>query len=383
MQHENPLLKVAIVHDWLPVIGGAEKVLQELTKVYPQADIYTLFNFLSEADQKTFGTCRIYQSYLAKLPRIEKYYRKLLPLFPQAIESFDLSAYDLVISSSSSVAKGVLTGAHQKHIAYVHSPARYAWDLTHQYLKRDKLDKGFKGWLAQYFLKRFRIWDYRTANGVDQFIANSAFVKKRIWKTYRRSAEVIYPPIDTEKFTPVLEKSDYYFTASRQVPYKRIDLIVEAFTKLPQHKLVVIGTGPDSEKIKKIAQGHTNITILGFQDDTALHHHMSKAKAFIFAAEEDFGIIPVEAQACGTPVIAYGVGGAVETVVDFEKDTVNGTGLFFKEQNAQSIIEAVQRFENNQENISKEACVANAKRFSTEIFKEKIRIFASETLTDI
>ena len=229
-------LKVAIVHDWLPLIAGAERVLEQMTKLYPQADIYTLFNFLSEEEEKLFGDCKITASYLNKLPGVKKYYRKLLSFCPQAIESFDLSEYDVVISSSHVVAKGCITGAEQVHISYVHSPARYAWDLTHHYLKQTGLNKGIKGYLAKSMLSKFRIWDYRTANGVDQFVANSAYIKKRIWKVYRRDAEVIYPPVDVNRFEFKDQKEEFYLAASRMVPYKRIDLIASAFAEMPDKK---------------------------------------------------------------------------------------------------------------------------------------------------
>lgn len=368
---KNKRPKVAIVHDWLPVIGGAEKVLEHIVRLFPEADIYTLFNFLSLEDQKTFGDSPIHESYLSRLPGVRRYYRKLLPLMPQAIENFDLSSYDLVISSSCSVAKGVLTGAHQTHVSYVHSPARYAWDLSHAYLKKDGMDRGVKGFLTKYFLKSFRIWDYRTANGVDQFIANSAFIKKRIWKVYRRKAEVIYPPIDLEKFCVQDKKEDFYLTASRHVSYKRIDLIVEAFTRMPERKLVVIGDGPELSAIKKMADGHVNIKVMGYQPNHVLYDYMQRSKGFIFAAEEDFGIIPVEAQACGTPVIAYGAGGALETVIDFQNDPKNATGAFFEHQTADSLCEVIKKLDASGIQFNSQVCRANAERFSVSTFQER------------
>lgn len=361
-------LKVAIVHDWLPLIGGAEKVLQKITEIFPGSDIYTLFDFLTEDQKKIFNGCTITASYLNRLPGVERYYRKLLPLFPGAIESFDLEGYDLVISSSYSVAKGVITSASQMHISYVHSPARYAWDLTHHYLKQGGIDKGVKGAVSRYLLSNFRVWDYRTANGVDRYIANSEFIAKRIWKVYRRKSDVVYPPVDIDAFTMQGQKEDFYLTASRMVPYKRIDLIIEAFSKMPGRRLIVIGDGPEMERIASLAEDCGNIELLGYQQFSCLLDHMRRARAFIFAAEEDFGIVPVEAQACGTPVIAYRAGGVLETVIGIDKSALGATGVFFDKQESDSIVSAVEKFESNREEILPENCRANAERFSPSRF---------------
>lgn len=365
-------MKVAIVHDWLPLIGGAERVLEQLTKIYPQADIFTLFDFLTDEQKKIFGDCPITASYLNKLPGVRKYYRKLLPLCPQAIESFDLSAYDVIISSSYAAAKGVITNARQTHVSYVHSPARYAWDLTHHYLSQSRLDKGIKGYIARRLLSHYRIWDYRTANGVDHYIANSAFIAKRIWKTYRREAEVIYPPVDVHSFQMRENKEDFYLAASRLVPYKRLDLIAEAFAGMPDRKLVIIGDGPEWDKVKEIADKVKNIMLLGYQETPVLRDYMQRARAFVFAAEEDFGIVPVEAQACGTPVIAFGAGGALETVVDFEKKPAEATGVFFSSQTIEALQNAVERFEQIRTEVLPVNCRKQAERFAPEIFREKI-----------
>jgi glycosyltransferase involved in cell wall biosynthesis len=360
-------MKVAVVHDWIPMIAGAERVLEQILKVYPDADVFTLFDFLSEEEKAIFGDAKITSSYLNKWPKVEKYYRKLLPLCPQAIENFDLSGYDLVISSSHACAKGCITAANQVHVSYVHSPARYAWDLTHQYLKQANLDKGLKGYIAQNLLHKFRLWDARTANGVDHYISNSNYIARRIWKTYRREAQTIYPPVNIEHFSLCEEKEDFYLAASRQVPYKRIDLIVEAFTSMPDKRLIVIGDGPEEDKIKKIAQGYENIELKGFLDKEELRDYMQRAKAFVFAAEEDFGIIPVEAQACGTPVIAYGAGGALETVIDGK------TGLFFEEQSAEAICNAIKRFESKDCVIKTTDCRAQAEKFAPKVFRTELK----------
>lgn len=376
----NDNLKVAIVHDWLPIIGGAEGVLKEIIKVFPDADIFTLLNFLKEDEIKSLGIKNLKTSYLNKLPGIKRYYRKLLPLYPMAIEDFDLYEYDLIISSSAAISKGVITGGHQTHVSYVHSPARYAWDMTHKYLKQTNLDKGVKGFLTKFFLSNFRIWDYRTANGVDQFISNSNYIKKRIWKVYRREAEVIYPPVEIERFTLCEEKEDFYLTASRMVPYKRIDLIAEAFSKMPDKKLVICGDGPEMEKISHICKDCPNIQLVGYQTNETLKSYMQKAKAFVFAAEEDFGVVPVEAQACGTPVIAYGSGGALETVISVEQDPAHATGIFFLEQTSTSIENAVRRFEEMSDKINYKNCRKNAEKFSPEVFREKLKQLIARTV---
>lgn len=375
-------MKIAIVHDWLPVIGGGELVLKEIVKAYPDADVFTLFDFLSAEDRASLGLKNVTTSYLNKLPGVRKYYRHLVPFFPQAVEDFDLYDYDLVISSSAALSKGVITGAHQVHVAYVHSPARYAWDMTHKYLKQTNLVKGPKAFLAKYFLSKFRIWDYRTANGVDHFIANSAYIRRRIWKVYRREAEVVYPPVDIDRFTVRKDKGDFFLTASRMVPYKRLDLIAAAFAKMPDKKLIVIGDGPEMKRVAEAAANAPNIQLLGYQKGDVLVDHMQRAKAFIFAAEEDFGIVPVEAQACGTPVIAYGAGGALETVVDVEIDPARGTGLFFKEQTVEAIRDAAMRFDALEKPIAADACRENAARFSTAMFHERLRANVDKALAD-
>ncbi len=365
-------MKVAVVHDWLPLIGGAERVLKGILEVYPNADVYTLFNFLTNEQLGSLGIKNPKVSYLNRLPKVDKYYRNLFPLCAQAIESFDLSDYDLIISSSHFVAKGVITRAEQTHISYMHSPPRYAWDLMHHYLKESNL-RGLKGYVAQNLLHKFRIWDSRTANGVDYFIANSDFIRRRIWKVYRRESDVIYPPVNVNAFSFKSDKSDSYLAASRLVPYKKIDLIVSAFAKMPSLKLNVIGDGPEMNKIQKLAEGSPNIKVLGYQPNSVLVEHMQNARAFVFAAEEDFGIMPVEAQACGTPVIAYAAGGALETVKGFDSLSEKRTGEFFYEQKESSLISAVTKFEANSHVYNPIDCREHAKKFDTETFKKKLR----------
>lgn len=300
-------VSVGLVADWLVTYAGSEKVIAEFIKLFPQSDLYSVIDFLSDESRSRFMNKRAKTTFIQKLPKAKSNYQRYLPFMPLAIEQLDVSKHEIILSSSHAVAKGVLTGPDQLHISYVHSPIRYAWDLQHQYLREVGLDKGIKSYIARMLLHKIRLWDCRTANGVDHFIANSQFIARRIKKVYGRDADVIYPPVDVNRFELNFNKEDYFFTASRLVPYKRIDLIVEAFSEMPNRKLVVIGDGPEMQKIKSKAK--TNIEILGYQPDSVMQEYMRNAKAFVFAAEEDFGIIPVEAQACGTPVIAFGKGG--------------------------------------------------------------------------
>lgn len=368
--------RIAIVHEWFTAIAGSEKVVEQILYLFPQADVFAVY-----ADPETVKATKFLQgrrvesSFIGRLPRVSKSYRSYLPLMPLAVEQFDLSAYDIVISSAHAVSKGVLTGPDQLHISYVHSPIRYAWDLQHQYLRESGLDRGLKGWVAKWLLHKIRVWDYRTAAGVDHFVANSRFIGRRIHKVYGRDSDVIYPPVDVAAFEFCAQKQDYYLTASRLVPYKRMDLIVQAFSRMPDRKLVVIGDGPDMPKLRALAT--PNVTLLGYQPFSELKRQMQQAKAFVFAAEEDFGITPVEAQACGTPVIAYGKGGSIETVVD-SIDPNRATGIWFAEQSADSIIDAVERFEARTTPISAQVCRLHAERFSIERFRDEFACYVSE-----
>jgi len=371
---EKPM-KIAIVCDWLVTAGGAERVIQHLLECYPEADLFSVIDFFTDSDRKEFlKNKKAITTFIQKIPYANKLYRSLLPLMPMAIEQLDVSNYDLIISSSHAVAKGVLTGPDQLHISYVHSPMRYAWDLQHQYLKEANLTRGLKGFLAHYFLHKLRIWDHRTANQVDYFVANSDFIARRIFKIYHRKAEVIYPPVDTDATFLHEKREEFYLTASRLVPYKKIDLIVETFAYLPDKKLIVIGDGPEMKKIAK--KSAPNIELMGFQPSEILNKHLQQAKAFIFAAEEDFGMLPVEAQAFGTPVIAFGKGGCLETVRDLKQD--QPTGLFFSEQTIESLSNAIAYFEENQEKFIAENCITNSKRFSANLFQEKFKHFVQE-----
>ncbi|HFF8803185.1 glycosyltransferase family 4 protein [Klebsiella pneumoniae] len=366
--------KIALTADWLVSYAGAERVIKELIDLYPNLDLFSVVDFLSDESRTHFQGKRATTTFIQRLPKAETSYQKYLPLMPVAIEQLDVSAYDIVLSSSHAVAKGVLTGPDQMHISYVHSPIRYAWDLQHQYLREAKLDKGLKGIIAKYLLHKIRLWDYRTANGVNHFIANSHFIARRIKKVYGRNADVIYPPVDVRRFILNENKEDYYVTASRLVPYKRIDLIVDAFAAMPNKKLIVIGDGSEMSKIKSKAT--TNVEILGFQPNEIMRDYMKNAKAFVFAAEEDFGITPVEAQACGTPVIAFGKGGSLETIRPYGVN--KPTGVFFAEQTVPSLIDAINLFENIFDKITPENCRENALRFSVDMFKDTFSKYIDE-----
>lgn len=357
--------RIAIVHDWLPVYGGAERVLEQMLKVYPEADVFSLIDALDDESRKFLNGKPVKTSFVQKLPGGKKYYRHCFPLMPLAIEQFDFSGYDMVITSSYAFAKGIITGPRQLHLCYCHSPIRYAWDLQNQYLKESKMDRGPLTWLVRSMLHFIRMWDSRTAAGVDAFMANSRFIARRIEKVYRRNAAVVYPPVNIERFDTCHEKKNYYVTASRLVPYKRMDLIIEAFNGMPERELVVIGDGPELPKLKRMAG--PNVKVLGWQPQAVLKEHLEQARGFVFGGEEDFGIILLEAQACGTPVIAYGRGGALETVVE------NRTGLFFGEQSAESLQGAIEEFETREWNAN--TCRSNAERFSTKIFRDRFQQF--------
>ena len=368
---EDKRLKVALVCEWLITYAGSEKVAEAILSVFPQADVYAVVDFLPEENRGWLRGKEVHTTFIQKLPGAKKHYKSYLPLMPLAIEQLDLSGYDLVISSSHCVAKGVLTGPDQLHISYVHSPMRYAWDLTHEYLRETGLDKGLKGWIAKLILHYLRLWDTRTANGVDYFIANSRFIARRIKKAYGREAAVIYPPVSVEAFPLREEKEDFYLTASRLVPYKKVNIIVEAFNRMPDKKLVVIGAGPGLEEIRRMAAA--NVEVMGYQPDEVLQDRMQRARAFVFAAEEDFGITPLEAQAAGTPVLAYGRGGALETVRD-------NTGLFFAEQTPEAVVDAVREFESGRDKFSASDCRAWSESFGEERFCQEFRDFVESKM---
>lgn len=362
-----PSPRVAIVHDWLPLYGGAERVLEQMLVVFPQADLFSLIDTIPDGERGFLMNKPVGTSFIQRLPFARKHYRHYLPFMPLAVEQFDLRGYDLVISNSYAVAKGVLTGPDQLHICYCCSPIRYAWDMQPQYLEESGLASGAKGFMAKALLHYMRMWDSRTAAGVNHFLTLSRYIGRRIRKTYGREATVIYPPVDIEKFQVGGPKDDFYFTASRMVPYKRIDLIVEAFARMPRRRLIVLGDGPEMAKVRSKAA--PNVQLLGYQSDTVMREHMQRARAFVFAAEEDFGIVPVEAQACGTPVIAYGRGGARETVVEGE------TGIFFGEQTVEALCRAVEEFERLPGGFDPAKARANAERYAPARFRAEFAEF--------
>jgi len=365
-------MKVAIVHDWLVTYAGAERVLEQMLKIWPNADLFCIVDFLKPDERGFISDRKVTTSFIQKMPGANRWYRNWLPLMPLAVEQFDLAGYELVISSSHAVAKGVLVGPDQLHICLCHSPIRYAWDLQGQYLKESNLDTGMKSYLVRWLLHRIRIWDFRSASGVDFFVAVSEFISRRIKKAYRRESHVIYPPVDIEEFQLKVDKEDFYLASSRLVPYKKIPLIIESFNSMPDKKLIVIGDGPDAERCKSLAGN--NVIFMGYQSTVVLKEHMQRAKAFVFAAEEDFGIIPVEAQACGTPVIAFGKGGVLETVRGQSDQTP--TGVFFYAQTVESIVAAVSLFDNEYcQKIKPQDCRDNANKFSQSRFRAEFQDF--------
>ncbi len=351
-------IKVAVVHDWLVTRGGAERVLQEILALFPDADIFSLVDFLSLQDrQEILQGKRATTTFIQHLPFAKKHFRNYLPLFPKAIQSLDLNEYDLIISSSWAFAKGVKTHKNQKHICYCHTPIRYAWDLYEEYTKNLP---PIKKQIVKLTLAYIRHWDKKSDN-VDVFIANSRCVAKRIERIYGKKSYLIHPPVDVKRFKPEeVEKEDFYLTLSRLVPYKKTKLIVEAFNQMPQKKLIVIGTGEELESIKSIAKD--NITILGYQSDEVVKSYMQKAKAFVYAALEDFGIVMAEALAAGTPVIAYGKCGAIDIVCD-------ECGVKFFSQDSKAVIEAVKSFE--QKSFDYQKLIQSAIQFDKENFRKK------------
>lgn len=328
-------MKVAIIHDWLVTNAGAEKVLKAILDIFPQADIFAIVDFLDDKDRlEILNGKEVKTSFIQKLPFAKKYFRHYLPLFPKAVESFDFCGYDMIISSSWAFAKGITKSQNQIHICYCHTPIRYAWDLYDEYTSNLKFPKKM---IVQLTLKYIRKWDISRLDMVDYFIANSNFVANRIKKTYNKDAIVIYPPVNTDKFTIQNNKEEYYITVSRLVPYKKTRLIVEAFNELQDKKLIVIGDGEEMEYIKSVAK--SNITILGYQSQADIIKYLQNAKAFVYCAIEDFGIAPIEANSCGTPVIALNKGGTKETI----QDGINGT--HFEEQTKEDIIDAIYKFE--------------------------------------
>ena len=369
-------LRVAIVHEWLETYAGSERVLEQILLCFPTADIFAVVDFMAPEERGFLQGRTVRTSFIQRLPFARRLFRNYLGLMPLAVEQLDLRGYDLIISSNHAVAKGVLTGPDQVHVSYVHSPMRYAWDLQQQYLTQAGVH-GLKGVYARWLFARLRLWDVSSAHHVDHFVANSSYIARRIMKAYRREATVIHPPVDIDRFSLGAGKGDFFLLACRFVPYKRADLIVEAFTRMPDRRLVVVGDGPEKERVRKAARGAANIEFKGVVAQPELVGLMQRARAFVFAAEEDFGITLVEAQACGTPVITYGRGGAMDIVIT---EAGRSTGVLFHHQTAEAICEAVARFETLEQTITGEACRTNAIRFSAGRFRAEITDFVERVL---
>ncbi|MBG0809458.1 glycosyltransferase [Methylosinus sp. H3A] len=366
-------MRVAVVHDWLYVVGGAERVLCEILQCYPQADVFSLFDVLTPRDRAFIGIDHTTTSFLQKAPFIGTHHRWYLPLMPLAIEQFDLSSYDLVISSSFATAKGVLTGPDQIHISYVHSPMRYAWDMQHAYLRDNGFTSGIKGVVARGLLHYMRLWDTRTADGPDVLIANSQFVARRIKKIYGRDSQVIYPPVSLGQCGDVTRRS-YFVTASRLVPYKNVDAIVEAFAELKDLRLIVAGDGPDAARLRKSATA--NVAFEGFVSDERLRYLMASSRAFIFGAEEDFGIVVVEAMSEGAPVLALNRGGARETV----SAETSRSGMFFANATPGEIADCIRSFIEQEDQFSRADCRKQAQKFSAERFRREFKDLVDRTI---
>ncbi|GIX10485.1 glycosyltransferase [Elioraea sp.] len=372
-------MKVAIVHEWLDTYAGSERVLEQMLAVWPEADLYALCDFLPDRDRAFLGGRIPRTTFIQRLPFARRRFRMYLGLMPLAIETLDLSGYDLVVSSSHAVAKGAITGPGTLHLAYVHSPMRYAWDLQAQYLREAGLERGFKGAYARWLLHRLRLWDHASAARPDAILANSRHIAERIRKAWRREAEVLHPPVDTDSFTPVAAKQDFYLIASRMVPYKRVDLAAASFRRMPDRRLVIVGDGPQMRAVRQAAGDAPNISFRGHVGKAELVALMQSARACLHIAEEDFGIAMVEAQACGTPMLAFGRGGARD-IVRTPEESDAPTGLLFAEQTAEALIEAVERFERDRGAFTPDACRANAERFSAARFRDGLRAAAARHL---
>lgn len=360
-------MKVALIHDHLAQDGGAERVLKALAGMFPEAPIFTLLYEKKYAD-KYYRHRHIETSIIQNLPGGVSHYQWYMPFMPMAVEFFDLSDYDLVISDSSSFAKGVITSSRTLHICYCHTPTRYLWSDTHQYINELKYNKYFKK-VISLVLNYIRMWDRLAADRVDKYIANSGFVAKRIKKYYNRESAVIYPPVETGQFSIAPAIGDYFLIGGRLAPYKRVDIVIEACKKLGK-KLKIYGNGVDFARLKKIAKGYDNIEFLGWVDDAAKAELYASALAFIYPQEEDFGITAVEAMASGRPVIAYRRGGATETVID------GLSGIFFNEQTVASLAQALNNFNNFK--FNPEIIKQRAEQFSVERFKKKIKEFVDK-----
>ncbi len=379
-------MKVAVVHDWLVTWAGAERVLAEILGLIPQADLFVLFDRLPENQRKCLPKDPKGETFLGRIPGVEKIYRNLLPLMPTAIESMDLSSYDLILSSSHAVAKGILLRPGQLHLCYCHTPPRYLWDMTEAYFSRT-VPGALRKMGASLFFPWLRRWDFKAGQRPNAFIANSEFVARRISRIYRRTSTVLYPPVDVDRFIPKDKPGgEYFVTLGRLVPYKNLGKIARAFTDL-SHRLVIVGDGPGRKELESIVQGRRNIEWHRWVSDAEWAEILRKARAFVFMAEEDFGIAPVEAQAAGVPVIAWGKGGVLETVKSLEgkEDPLesqgaqnDATGLFYGTPTSEGLREGVETFVRIEERFDPKAIRKNAERFSRETFRIEYEKFVRE-----
>jgi glycosyltransferase involved in cell wall biosynthesis len=368
--------RIAIVHDWCPDFRGGERVLAELCRIFPGAEVFTLFDFLPEnVKREHFPGVTFHTSIANRLPKVDKFYRSLFPVCPFLIEQFDVTDFDAVISSSAAFARGILTRPDQPHLCYVHSPIRYAWDEQFSYLEQGHLGYGPKGLLFRYFAHRLRTWDVRTAHGPDLMLANSSYVRSRIKRVYGRNSEVVFPPVAIDELRFSADKDDYYVTASFLAPYKRTDLVIQAFSAMPDRRLVVVGDGQQMRGLRKLAG--PNVTFAGFLPRADYLDVLARARAMVFAGCEDFGIALVEAQGCGTPLIAFGRGGATDIVRPLGLHQMP-TGVLFHKQASSAVVDAVERFEANADAIIPSACRENAARFGPQRFARQVtRAFAA------
>lgn len=368
-------MRVAMIHEWLAEYAGSERVVEQMLHLWPEARLHALVDVLPPDQREWLGGRQVLTSFIQRLPFAARRFRAYLPLFPLAVEQFDLDGYDLVVSSHHCVAKGVLARADQVHVSYVHSPMRYAWDLQHQYLA----GTGAKAWLrrqvARPILHGLRQWDVSSANRVDAFAANSRCVAERIWRCWRREAVVVHPPVDVEAFTPgEAPREEWYLHAGRLVSYKRADVVVAAFARMPTKRLLVVGDGPELAALRRAAPA--NVTFLGRLPFERLRDHLRRCRALLFAAEEDFGILPVEAMACGSPVLAYGRGGATETVIP------ERSGLHFSSQDPAAVAQVVERFERDEAGFSAARIRQHALQFAPERFRERFAEVVDRAMTE-